>query len=81
MTQLGHRPAVFDPRLTWGGPTEMPVSLRRPPQVVVIFGGNASGHRCRSESYSADLLTADVVFELINQELLMTDRAFDKIAD
>ena len=27
------------------------------------------------------LLTVDVVFELINRELLITDYAFDKIAD
>jgi hypothetical protein len=46
---------------------------------AVMFGGNAS-----EGSYSAvhnGPFTADVVFELINQELLITDCAFDKIAD
>jgi hypothetical protein len=51
---------------------------------AVMFGGNASERRGPSGSYSAvhnGPFTADVVFELINQELLITDCAFDKIAD
>ncbi len=34
-----------------------------------------------SGSFFTILLTVDVVFELINRELLITDYAFDKIAD
>ena len=48
------------------------------------FGGNASERCDRSGSYSAvhnGPLTMDVVFELNNHELLITDYAFDKIAD
>jgi hypothetical protein len=50
----------------------------------VMFGGNASGRCGRSGSYSAvhnSPLAMDVVFELGNHELLITDYAFDKIAD
>lgn len=52
---------------------------------TVIFGGNASGRCGRSGSYSAvhngGRYTVDVVFELIDDELLITDYAFDEIAD
>ena len=51
---------------------------------AVIFGGNVSKCCGRSGSYSAvhnGPLTMDVVFELGNHELLITDYAFDKIAD
>jgi hypothetical protein len=51
---------------------------------AVMFGGNASERRGRSGSYSAvhnGPFTIDVVFELNNHELLITDYAFDKIAD
>ena len=51
---------------------------------AVMFGGNASERCGRSGSYSAvhnGPLTIDVVFELNNHELLITDYAFDKIAD
>ena len=51
---------------------------------AVMFGGNASERCGRSGSYSAvhnSPLTMDVVFELGNHELLITDYAFDKIAD
>ena len=51
---------------------------------AVMFGGYASERCGRSGSYSAvrnGPLTLDVVFELGNRELLITDYAFDKIAD
>jgi hypothetical protein len=51
---------------------------------AMMFGGNASERRGRSGSYSAvhnGPFTIDVVFELNNHELLITDYAFDKIAD
>ena len=51
---------------------------------AVMFSGNASDRCGRSRSYSAvhnGPLTMDVVFELGNHELLITDYAFDKIAD
>jgi hypothetical protein len=51
---------------------------------AVTFGCNASERRGRSGFYSAvhnGPLTMDVVFELGNHELLITDYAFDKIAD
>ena len=51
---------------------------------AVMFGGNASERCGRSGSYSAvhdGPFTIDVVLELNNHELLITDYAFDKIAD
>jgi hypothetical protein len=51
---------------------------------AVMFGGNASKRCGRSGSYSAvhnGPLTVNVLFELNNRELLITDDAFDKIAD
>jgi hypothetical protein len=51
---------------------------------AAMFGGNASGRRGRSGSCSAvhnGPFTVDVAFELNNHELLITDDAFDKIAD
>jgi hypothetical protein len=51
---------------------------------TVMFGGNASERCGRSGSYSAvhdGPFTIDVVLELNNHELLITDYAFDKIAD
>jgi hypothetical protein len=51
---------------------------------AVMFGGNASERRGRSGSYSAvhnGAFTVDVAFELNNHELLITDYAFDEIAD
>ena len=51
---------------------------------AVVFGGNASERCGRSGSYSAvrnGPFTVDVAFELNNHELLITDDAFDKIAD
>ena len=51
---------------------------------AVLFGGNASKRCGRSGSYSAvhnGPFTVDVAFELNNHELLVTDDAFDKIAD
>jgi hypothetical protein len=51
---------------------------------AVMFGGNASARCGRSGSYSAvhnGPFTVDVAFELNNRELLITDDAFDKIAD
>jgi hypothetical protein len=51
---------------------------------AVMLGGNASERRGRSGSYSAvhnGPFTIDVVFELNNHELLISDYAFDKIAD
>ena len=51
---------------------------------AVMFGDNASERRGRTGSYSAvhnGPLAMDVVFELGNHELLITDYAFDKIAD
>ncbi len=51
---------------------------------AVMFDGNASERYGRSGSYSAvhnGPLAVDVVFELGNHELLITDYAFDKIAD
>jgi hypothetical protein len=51
---------------------------------AAMFGGNASERRGRSGSYSAahnGPFTVDVVFELNNHELLITDYALDKIAD
>jgi hypothetical protein len=61
-------------------------SLLRPAQTggAVTFGGNASERRGRSGSHSAvhyGPFTVDVVFELNNHELLITDYALDKIAD
>jgi hypothetical protein len=60
-------------------------SSRRPAQTVpAALGGNASERRGRSGSYSAvhnGPFTIDVVFELNNHELLISDYAFDKIAD
>src|SRR6267154_1365261 len=49
-----------------------------------MFGGNASERCGRSGSYSAvrnGPFTVDVALELNNHELLITDDAFDKIAD
>ena len=57
---------------------------KRPPGGAVMFGGNASERCGRSGSYSAvhnGPFTVNVVFELNNRELLITDYAFDKIAD
>ena len=52
---------------------------------AVVFGGNASEPlRSFRFSYSAvhnGRFTVDVAFELNNHELLITDDAFDKIAD
>ena len=51
---------------------------------ALMFGGNASERCGRSGSYSAvhnGPFTVDVAFELNNHELLITDDAFDKIAD
>jgi hypothetical protein len=51
---------------------------------AVMFGDNASERCSRSGSYSAVYnrpFTVDVVFELNNHELLITDYALDKIAD
>ena len=51
---------------------------------AVMFGGNASERCDRSRSYSAvrnGPSAMYVVFELNNHELLITDYAFDKIAD
>ena len=51
---------------------------------AVVFGGNASERCGRSGSYSAvhnGPFTVDVALELNNRELLITDYAFDKIAD
>jgi hypothetical protein len=51
---------------------------------ALMFGDNASGRRGRSGSCSAvhnGPFTVDVAFELNNRELLITDDAFDKIAD
>jgi hypothetical protein len=47
-------------------------------------GGNASQRRGRSGSYSAvhnGPFTVDVLLELNNDELLITDYGLDKIAD
>ena len=41
--------------------------------------GGRSG--CRIQQSANSLLTVDVVFELINHELLITDCAFDKITN
>jgi hypothetical protein len=51
---------------------------------AVMFGGSASERCGRSGSCSAvhnGAFTVDVAFELNNHELLITDDAFDKIAD
>ena len=51
---------------------------------AVMFSDNASDRCGRSRSYSAvhnGQSTFDVVFELNNHELLITNYAFDKIAD
>jgi len=50
----------------------------------VMFGGSASERCGRSGTYSAvrnGPSTVNVLFELNNRELLITDDAFDKIAD
>jgi hypothetical protein len=51
---------------------------------AVMLGGNAAERCGRSGSCSAvhnGPFTVDVAFELNNRELLITDDAFDKIAD
>ena len=51
---------------------------------AVMSGGNASERCGRTGSYSAvhnGPLAMDVVFELGNHELLITDYALDEIAD
>jgi hypothetical protein len=51
---------------------------------AVMFCGNASERCGRSGSYSTVRncpLTLDVAFQLSNHEFLITDYAFDKIAD
>jgi hypothetical protein len=51
---------------------------------AVMFCGSASERRGRSGSYSAvhnGPFTIDVVFDLNSHEFLITDYAFDKIAD
>ena len=51
---------------------------------AVMLGGNAAERCSRSGSCSAvhnGPFTVDVAFELNNHELLITDYAFDEIAD
>jgi hypothetical protein len=51
---------------------------------AVMFGGSASERCGRSGTYSTvhnGPFTVNVLFKLNNRELLITDYAFDKIAD